>query len=277
MKIRIISAIVAVATMLAVLPLFSAAAPIHTRRDVNLTVDGKTYLGETRLIESTTYVPLRAFCEFVTDPAISWDQPTKTATVTAWGTDITVISEGDLITAKGRYFWCRYGIINDNGTLFVPLRAIASALGYDTAWSGDTFTAELSYAGELLSGEHFYDSGALYWLSHIIHAEAGCESLLGQIAVGNVVLNRRASDGYPDTIYGVIFDMRGGPQFTPAATGSIYLEPDEESIIAAKICLEGYTISEEIEFFMNPRIATSTWISDNCTFVVRIGNHDFYR
>ena len=90
------------------------------------------------------------------------------------------------------------------------------------------------------------------------------------------MLNRRASAAYPNTVYGVIFDKRGGTQFSPVSFGTIYQKPTASSIIAAKICLEGYSISEEILFFMNPRIATNNWIAKNRTFEFRIGNHDFY-
>ena len=98
----------------------------------------------------------------------------------------------------------------------------------------------------------------------------------GKIAVGNVVLNRVRSSAYPNTIYGVIFDKRYGIQFAPVANGTIYNSPTAESIIAAKICLEGYSISDRILFFMNPRIATNNWISKNRPYAFSIGNHDFY-
>ena len=123
----------------------------------------------------------------------------------------------------------------------------------------------------------YYDSTDLYWLSRIISAEAKGEPFAGQIAVGNVVLNRVRSRSYPNTIYGVIFDRKHGTQFSPVSLGTIYREPSASSILAAKMCLEGYTLSEDILFFMNPRIATSNWISKNRPFAFRIGNHDFYR
>jgi len=257
------------------------ALPTHaasnTRHDVNVIFDGKTYLGETLLYNDTTYVALRTFSNFATDCVVEWDASTSTATVTTDSLIISVKNGGEYIVANGRYLWCRHGILNIDGSIFVPLRAMATALNSEILWDGTTFTASVkSSDGDFLTGDQFYDFGALYWLSRIIHAEARGEPMLGKIAVGNVVLNRRASPGYPDTIYGVIFDMRGSPQFTPAATGAVYCIPSEDSIIAAKICLEGYSVSDDIEFFMNPRISTSSWISDNCTFVVSIGNHDFY-
>ena len=121
-----------------------------------------------------------------------------------------------------------------------------------------------------------YDDDALYWLSHIIAAEAKGEPFRGQLAVGNVVLNRVDSRDYPNTIYDVIFDRRYGVQFTPTATGTLYAAPTADAVRAAKACLEGYTLSDSILYFFNPRIAQSHWISQNCTYAVRIGSHVFY-
>ena len=124
--------------------------------------------------------------------------------------------------------------------------------------------------------DSFYNADDLYWLSRIISAESKGEPLKGQIAVGNVVLNRKRSSSYPNTVYGVIFDRKHGTQFSPVAFGTIYQTPTASSIIAAKICLEGYSLSNDILFFVNPKLATSTWIERNRIYEFTIGNHHFY-
>ena len=159
----------------------------------------------------------------------------------------------------------------------MPIRIIAKALSVEVEWDAPRRTVVLSDTKKpLASADEFYNSNDLYWLSRIINAESAGEPLLGKIAVGNVVLNRRAHRSYPNTIYGVIFDRKGGTQFTPAVTGTIYRTPSAESVIAAKICLEGYSVDDDILFFMNPRIATNNWISKNRPFAFRIANHNFY-
>lgn len=100
--------------------------------------------------------------------------------------------------------------------------------------------------------------------------------MAGKLAVGSVVMNRVASSEYPSTVYGVVFDRRGGVQFTPVANGEIYRTPDAESIEAAKRCLDGERVSESILFFINADIASSFWISENRQYVMTVGNHDFY-
>ena len=75
----------------------------------------------------------------------------------------------------------------------------------------------------------------------------------GKLAVGTVIMNRVERRDYPDTIYGVIFDCENGVQFTPTANGTVYLEPDADSVRAAKMCLEGYRVPGNLLFFIDRR------------------------
>ena len=126
-------------------------------------------------------------------------------------------------------------------------------------------------------GWSFYNDDNVYWLSRIINAEARGESLDGQIAVGNVVLNRVASPLFPDTIYTVIFQTTYGIiQFSPIANGSIYTTPAESCVIAAKLALDGANTASDSLYFLNVKAATTLWVVRNCSYVTTIGNHSFY-
>ena len=70
------------------------------------------------------------------------------------------------------------------------LRLVTEALGGSAKWDGYLDGAAVT------SAESSYDAVDLYWLSHVIYAESGAESMEGQIAVGNVVLNRVASSEF---------------------------------------------------------------------------------
>lgn len=120
------------------------------------------------------------------------------------------------------------------------------------------------------------DDDAIFWLSRIISAESKGESLEGQIAVGNVVLNRVKSPEFPNTIYGVIFDDRWGGQFEPVRNGTIYQEPTAQSIQAAKQCLSGVNNIGNCLYFLAPDLAQNFWIPQNREYVTTIGCHDFY-
>jgi N-acetylmuramoyl-L-alanine amidase len=231
-----------------------------------------------RLIHSTTYVSLKYFCEALCYCKTTYSSATRTATVTADNLKITAQDGSHYICANGRYLWTDTAVkILDDGRIYVPIRTLAKAFGVSVDW--DNATRSVTVKGPLniiKSGDAYYNADAVYWLSRIISAESRGEPLLGQIAVGNVVLNRVRSPNYPNTIYGVIFDRKYGVQFTPVANGTIYNTPYYLSVIAAKICLEGETVSPDVLYFLEPEISTSFWIVKNCHYEFGIGCHDFY-
>lgn len=275
---KLFSFLVLLLVGLTLTPMNAFAAQKTDYENIPLHLEGKEIInGEALLIDSITYVPLRRLAETSKDCKISYNDRTKTATVTYGNTTISATTGKRYISVNGRYFYGIGEIKNVNGSLYVPIRPLARALELEVVWNASTRSVNLKQASwTLVDAENYYNADELYWLSRIIEAEAGGEILEGKIAVGNVVLNRVADKRYPNTIYGVIFDFKNGIQFTPAYTGTIYNTPSSESIIAAKMCLEGYEIVPDVLFFFNPRIATSNWISKNRPFAARIGQHDFY-
>ena len=161
----------------------------------------------------------------------------------------------------------------------VPVRFVSENFSSDVSWDSKYYRVLINKDGAEVPShlqDKTYNHDEVYWLSRIINAEAGGESEKGLIAVGNVVLNRVASKLFPNTIYGVIFDKKGGVQFEPVINGSIYKTPSYKSISAAKKALSGENAAGKSLYFLNPRIAQNSWIVKNRTFYKRIGNHDFY-
>ena len=230
------------------------------------------------LEENTAYVPLRAFMEYISpDASVSWDARRKTAKVQAPGLSLTVEEGAKYLTANGRCLYLNGKSFMFKDRLMIPVRPLAQACGMEVSW--DELTREVSVNGDykpISSGDYFYDEDDLYWLSHIIYAEAGVESLEGQIAVGNVVLNRMARKYWPDTVYEVVFDQRCGIQFTPAATGDIYMDPSASAVAAAKMAMEGTDIAGDSLFFVNETVSSGRWFRENCTYVMTLGDHTFY-
>lgn len=262
-------------TLLALAP--AAAAASAAEVDVYINGSKLQTTDSPRIINDTTYVPLRAMCELFGADSISWNDGTKTATINARGIKIYVTQGNTYVTANGRYFASGEPVRNIGGRLYVPVRLLASAFASTVSWNGSAYTVRISDSGKApVSGDAYYDANEVYWLSRIIYAESGAEPFRGKIAVGNVVLNRVASAQFPNSVYGVIFDKKHGTQFSPVASGSIYKTPNSDSVIAAKICLEGYSVNSKILYFMNPRLATNNWISKNRPYAFRIGTHNFY-
>ncbi len=243
---------------------------------VKLTANGKSL--EAYLINSTTYVPVRAFYDAFIKSDISFSSASRTATVKNQSFTASITDGAYYIIANGRYLWTDNPIvIMNDGKMYMPVRILAKTLGVSVSWNNSTRSAAVSGAVKYIeNGSSFYNSDDLYWLSRIISAESRGEPLIGQIAVGNVVLNRVRSPQYPNTVYGVIFDRKYGTQFSPVSFGTIYNTPAASAVAAAKICLEGTSVSEDILFFYNSSIATTNWIDRARPYAFTIKNHKFY-
>lgn len=230
------------------------------------------------LIDGVTYVPFRAFClETVPGAQITWDPAKNLAYCKAPSLEIEVPYGETYIIANGRVIFRHDPNISIDNKMYVPVRSLAKAIGANVEWRASEMCVNLELTGKPITpASQFYNQNDLLWLARIINAESKYEPLLGKIAVGDVILNRVAHPDFPNSIYEVIFDNRYAVQFYPVTSPIIYNTPSEESIIAAKACLEGFSVSKSILYFMNPRLAKSNWIVRNCTYVMTIGNHDFY-
>ncbi len=252
------------------------AATAVSASALSVVVDSRPVAVETMLSNDTTYVPLRAAAQMLRpDAVITWENNQGVVRTP----DLTLTAQpGSLyVNANGRMLYAAYGVKNENGSLMIPVRVLAKALGASVGWDGSRGLITLnSGSGAIASGDSFYDTDAVYWLARIIHAESLGESLKGKIAVGNVILNRVKDPGFPNTIYGVIFDSRWGGQFQPAKNGAIYNKPSADSVLAAKLCLDGASVAGSSLFFLNPAISSSFWMMQNKSYVTTIGNHQFY-
>ena len=243
---------------------------------LSLEVDSKPLEAKLTLYNGVTYVPLRATALLLCPEAsVSWEN--NTAIVRSSSLTVTARPWANYLDANGRKLFVKDSVKLVSGTTMVPVRVLAKAMGASVSWNAATQKVSVtSGSGWIVTGSDYYDSDSLYWLSRIINAESGGESLFGKIAVGNVVQNRVACPDFPDNIYDVIFDRAGGVQFTPVSNGTIYNTPSEESILAAKLCLDGASVAGNSLFFLNPSIATSSWITKNRAYVATFGNHKFY-
>ena len=229
-------------------------------------------------IGGTTYVPMFKFCDWLGSFTYSYDRPKGTAYVSGDSLSISA-TEGELyIVANGRCFYTVDRVIDINGEIYVPIRPLTKALNSRVEWSNTDGEYKV-YSGDtrlLRTAAQVYRDDEIYWLSRIINAEAGAEPMQGKLAVGNAILNRTRSSAFPNTIYSVIFDRRYGVQFSPVSNGTVYNTPDEDSIAAAKMCIEGYSLYTDVLYFFNPRISPSNWISQNRRYAFTVGNHVFY-
>ena len=246
---------------------------------VDLYKDGRQILkGQVVDIGGTVYVPVQRFADLFGSFRTVYTEATEQVVITGTNLSITVKAGDPYITVNERIFYTGKKVISLGGWIFVPLTSMSKAVnakvtirqGYYDAFITSGDPTKVQWASE------YYDSTDLYWLSRIISAEAKGEPFAGQIAVGNVVLNRVRSKQFPNTVKGVIFDTKYGTQFSPVSSGTIYNTPTASAVRAAKVCLEGYSLSTQMIYFYNPKIATSSWIGRTRPYIMTIGNHKFY-
>lgn len=230
-----------------------------------------------RVINGVPYVAIRAFVEGIGAAKVTYSSATRTISLTGNGHNVSVSDGAYALYANGRVFFSSTpSVILSDGRMYVPATTLARALSLSVTVGADGSVRTSGVALAVVSGAKYYAEDAVYWLSRIISAESKGEPLIGQIAVGNVVLNRVRSSDFPATIYGVIFDRKYGVQFSPISNGTIYHEPSATSILAAKICLDGFTVSDDVMYFLRPSASTSSWIVRTRPYKFTIGNHYFF-
>jgi len=177
------------------------------------------------------------------------------------------------VCANGRYLYLEDGVSSIEGKVALPIHILARIFNLNLEWvDGVAQMNGIEGAGAYIEcGDTYYDEEILYWLSRIIFSESGNQSMLGQLAVGNVVMNRLNAPGFPNTIKGVLFQKN---QFSPAMSGSIYRTPGPASVIAAKLVMDGAVVLENALFFN--RAGMNTFASRNRTHVATIGAHAFF-
>lgn len=247
------------------------AVPAHA---VVVTLDGAPMdVGETPLYDGATYVPIRGVSQAIFPQAqILWEN--GQAVVRYGDTTITATPGETYMTCNGERIDCGLPIRLENGRTLVPVRPLAAVLGVQVTWYAGTRVADLTTSK---TAQSTYSEEDLYWLARIISAESRGEPWEGQIAVGNVVLNRVQSPDFPDTIYDVIFDDRWGGQFEPVRNGTVYNTPSEESVQAAVACLDGANTVGDSLYFLAPDLTANHWTMENREYVTTIGVHWFYR
>lgn len=220
----------------------------------------------------TSYVTLNALSR-EGDYCLTWDG----IRACLEGEDFILLAQpgASYIEVNGRALYVPDGVPVVDDRTALPLRLLEEALGGEVTWNESARLASFDVTNARADQADYLEED-LYWLARVISAESRGESLLGQIAVGNVVLNRVAAKQYPNTIKGVVFDRKNGVQFEPVENGTIYQEPTQSSLIAAKLALEGADVVGDCLYFYAPALSKGTWIVNNCTYYTTIGCHRFY-
>ena len=227
-------------------------------------------------INGKTYVSLKVMSQQLDTAAqVSWDCSNGTVTVTTPTLTLSA-KEGQLyLVANGRFLYMPEGVRVIDGQMFVCLDVLAKAFGATTGWDGEAGTFLVNRGtGAIVCGDEYYREDELFWLSRVIYAESGNQTLEGKMAVGNVVLNRVNHPTWPNTIYGVISQKNQFSTFRNGRLGN--RTPNVESVIAAKLVLDNGVVAEVKDAYFFDTYLRSSWAARNKDVLACIGGHRFY-
>ncbi len=230
---------------------------------------------EATYIDGVAYAPVCLFASAVDANEHSVSDNGDTAKVKTDGISLSASVKDPYIIANGRVIpFAKSGkpkvtVAVDSGKVIAPISALAKAFLCTVSEKDDGIHVSRS-DGYIKSADDFYDSEALYLISHVVYLEAGNESFNGKLAVASVIMNRVNSAEFPDTVKNVVYQEN---QFTVVDSSRFDEEPNADSLIAAKMVLEGYTYDKRIMFFNS----TGTgWASENRNYMYKLGSHYFY-
>ena len=188
-------------------------------------------------------------------------------------------------------------ISKDRITLFIMIISIVSIIALISYQVSDNIKKEKEQQKakeikpvHMLYDESFYNKSPMvekkarftenerYLLAKIAMAEAEGESTEGKALVMQVVLNRVADDGFPDTIGEVIFEHCGDVyQFSSVHDGRIYRnEPNDDCWKALELIESGWDESDGALYF-EATTSRNTWHNSNLELVLTEGGHQFYK
>ena len=238
-----------------------------------------SYLNSTAkgyLDDGVTDVPVRGLAEAM-GLDVLWDPYLSVAIIEKEGVSLLIYTADGCCYVNDAPFYP--GIRFENGTLYAPARFLAETLGATVEWDDYRFEVKLTLPGYTVPEgriETAYNADDLLWLSRITTCESGSVSFDAKIAVANVVLNRRASSSFPDTVHDVVFDKKFGIQFPPAHNGKIYNTPSTNTILACKVAFSGVQVAQDCLYFTYS-YDTSSWVVKNCKKYLVIGRQAFYQ
>ena len=230
-------------------------------------------------IGGMTYVSLKVMSQQLdTTAQVEWEAQSNTITVMTEQLELTAKIGQKYLIANGRYLYMPEGVImSQNNQALVSLDALVKAFDAQLGWDGEAGTFVVTRgSGAIENAESFYREDDLFWLSRVIYAESGNQVLEGKMGVGIVVLNRvnDKSGVWPDSIKGVIAQRN---QFSTYKGGKLANRtPDAESVVAAKLVLDGGMVKEVKNAFFFDTFRNNSWAARNKSVIAAIGGHRFY-
>ncbi len=135
------------------------------------------------LVNGVTYVAIApTVLEFDSNAVVNWDGASRTVSVQTANLNLTAKVGQLYVQANGRYLYAPDGVQMHGDRVMVPLRVLTKAFNANLIWDGVANVIRVQRGnGALVSGDQYYNQDDLFWLSRVIYAESGNQSLEGQL------------------------------------------------------------------------------------------------
>lgn len=227
--------------------------------------------------DGITYIPVR-FASNALGAEVSWDQSKCQATVKKGSKTLVFDPATNSCYVNGK--WNSAAQKHIGGVLYVNANFLFPALGAQVGWDSYRYEVKVTVPNYYVPTQYletYYTPDDLYWLSKITTCEAGNVTFQGKVMVVNVILNRRASSYFPNTIKEVIYDRKFGIQFPPAHNGNLdKAKPTTHTILACKAALNGLVLAPDCLYF-NYASNKTGWVAKNRELYKVVGNQAFYK
>ncbi len=194
-----------------------------------------------------------------------------------------LIPKGNITTSSGSIYQVKPGdtpylIAIRNNISLSELLALNNLGKYAFIYPGQILKLPVKTpAATYTSSNHNFSASDLDLLARLVTAEAGGESYQGQVAVAASILNRYEDPRYPNSIYGVVYQISNGRyQFSPVLDGRINNAPSSSAQKAVAAAIGGQDPSYGANGFYNPAKTSNSWVSSQPVTTV-IGNHIFFK
>jgi hypothetical protein len=133
------------------------------------------------------------------------------------------------------------------------------------SWTAVLLAVAIAGAGTVeTETERPYSDDDLFYMSHIVQAEAGYCSREMMEGVASVVINRVNDDRFPDTVKEVV-EQPG--QYSPMTNGTFWNEPTEEAIeVSEDILTNGSVFPENVVWQANFSQGQGTYKTISTTY-----------
>ncbi len=196
--------------------------PIVTDMKINVNDDRLELLNNILVVDGNSYLPLEDIGRALGATDINYEANKAMIMVSTDDVNFFMIEGMDIFQINGDIRNINLAPFKYEDIIYIPLRLVSEAFGFEVLWDEETRTINLNKYGYKLPEDYLYNKYGkyteddYYWLCKMVAVEARNLKYDGHLAIANVILNRVNSPLFPNTVNEVIFQIDVYVQFPPA-------------------------------------------------------------